>query len=76
MIGLWNAESEECIKIQRSELEKEGQPIPSLKLCAEITDKAAVEDGVMPGDSLTLKITLVRHHHDQAEDVPRYGVKD
>ena len=27
--------------------------------------------GVMPGDSLTLKITLSRHHHDEAEDVPR-----
>lgn len=68
--GLWNAESEECIKIQREQLQKEGQPLPSLTLIAEISDAAAVEEGVMPGDSLTLKITLTRHHHDQGEDVP------
>jgi hypothetical protein len=51
-------------------LKKEDIPVPSLELRAEISDKAVVEDGILPGDSLSLTITLTRKHHDPSEDVP------
>ena len=40
-----------------TQLKKEDIPVPSLELRAEISDKAVVEDGILPGDSLSLTIT-------------------
>ena len=73
--GLWNAESEECVAIQRAEIENEGAAVPRLELVAELVDAGVVEDGIMPGDSLTIKVQLTRHHHDPAEDVPDHQVR-